>query len=101
MEGRPHHRSRQGVPRRPREKKGTLGKKIGAFTRFFNRPDPDFWNFDSFLNALLEEVFVYDALSLVFRPKWGSTFGMNGRGLLGSDLDSLRPGLRSDNPPSH
>jgi 8-oxo-dGTP pyrophosphatase MutT (NUDIX family) len=67
-----------------------LGEKIGKFTSFFRRPDPDFWNFDSFLNAFLEEIFVYDALSLVFRPKFGATFGMGGRGLLGSDLDSLR-----------
>lgn len=67
-----------------------LGGKIAEFTRFFRRPDPDFWNFDSFMNAFLEEIFVYDALSVIFRPKFGSFFGMGGRGLLGSDLDSLR-----------
>lgn len=57
--------------------------------RFFRRPDPDFWNFDTFLNAFLEEIFVYDALSVIFRPKFGEKFGMGGRGLLGSGLDSL------------
>jgi 8-oxo-dGTP pyrophosphatase MutT (NUDIX family) len=66
-----------------------LGELIGKFTKFFRRPDPDFWNFDSFLNAFLEEIFVYDALSVIFRPKFGASFGMGGRGLLGSDLDSL------------
>jgi 8-oxo-dGTP pyrophosphatase MutT (NUDIX family) len=71
-------------------KRKELGEKIGKFTRFFRRPDPDFWNFDSFLNAFLEEIFVYDALSIIFRPKFGASFGMGGRGLLGSDLDSLR-----------
>jgi len=66
-----------------------FGERKGQVKKFFKRPDPDFWNFDSFLNALLEEIFVYDALSLVFRPKFGASIGMGGRGLLGSDLDSL------------
>jgi 8-oxo-dGTP pyrophosphatase MutT (NUDIX family) len=67
-----------------------FGERKAKALKFFRRPDPDFWNFDSFLNAFLEEVFVYDALSLIFRPKFGASFGMGGRGLLGSDLDSLR-----------
>lgn len=66
-----------------------FGERKAKATKFFRRPDPDFWTFDSFLNALLEEIFVYDALALVFRPKYGASFGMGGRGLLGSDLDSL------------
>jgi 8-oxo-dGTP pyrophosphatase MutT (NUDIX family) len=66
-----------------------FGERKAQAKRFFRHPDPDFWNFDSFLNAFLEEIFVYDALSLVFRPKFGSVFGRGGRGLLGSDLDSL------------
>ena len=67
-----------------------FGERKKLFERFFRRPDPDFWNFDSFLNAMLEEIFVYDALTVIFRPKFGASFGMGGRGLLGSDLDSLR-----------
>src|SRR5215472_7283200 len=67
-----------------------FGERKMQFTRFFRRPDPDFWNFDSFLAALLEEIFVFDALSIIFRPKYGAQFGMGGRGLLGSDLDSVR-----------
>jgi len=66
-----------------------FGERKAKAKRFFRRPDPDFWNFDTFLNAFLEEIFVYDALSLIFRPKYGAQFGMGGRGLLGSDLDSL------------
>jgi 8-oxo-dGTP pyrophosphatase MutT (NUDIX family) len=66
-----------------------FGERKAKAMKFFRRPDPDFWNFDSFLSAFLEEIFVYDALALIFRPKYGASFGMGGRGLLGSDLDSL------------
>ena len=64
-----------------------FGERAAQATKFFRHPDPDFWNFSSFLDALLEEIFVYDALSLVFRPKYGKKLGL---GLLGSDLDSIR-----------
>ena len=67
-----------------------FGERAAEATKFFRNPDPDYWNFDSFLNALLEEIFVYDALSLIFRPKFGERLGMGGKGLLGSKLDSLR-----------
>ena len=67
-----------------------FGERKAKLRRFFRCPDPDFWTFDAFLNALLEEIFVYDALCLVFRPKYGASFGMGNRGVLGSDLDSLR-----------
>ncbi len=66
-----------------------FGERKAEVTKFFRHPDPDFWNFSSFLDAMLEEIFVLDALSLVFRPKYGASFGMGGRGLLGSELDSL------------
>ena len=64
-----------------------FGERAAEATKFFRHPDPDFWSFNTFLDALLEEIFVYDALSLIFRPKYGRGLG---RGLLGSDLDSLR-----------
>ena len=67
-----------------------FGERKAQAKKFFRHPDPDFWNFDTFLNAFLEEIFVYDALSLVFRPKFGAAFGMGGKGLLGSNLDSMR-----------
>lgn len=66
-----------------------FGERKALAKRFFRRPDPDFWSFDTFLNAFLEEIFVYDALSVIFRPKYGARMGMGGRGLLGSNLDSL------------
>ncbi len=64
-----------------------FGERAAAATRFFRHPDPDYFDFQSFLKAALEEIFVFDALCLVFRPKYGRGLG---RGLLGSDLDSLR-----------
>ena len=64
-----------------------FGERAAAATKFFRQPDPDYFDFQSFLKAALEEIFVFDALCLVFRPKYGKGLG---RGLLGSDLDSLR-----------
>ena len=64
-----------------------FGERQAKATKFFRHPDPDYWTFGSFLSALLEEIFVYDALALIFRPKYGKGLG---RGLLGSDLDSMR-----------
>jgi hypothetical protein len=64
----------------------SFGARRAEAIRFFKRPDPDFFNWSSFLDALSEEVFVFDALSLLIRPKWARG---NGLGLLGSDLDSL------------
>lgn len=63
-----------------------LGERIGKAKKFFRQPDPDYFSFADFLDALLEEVFVYDALAIVLRPKWGKGLG---KGLLGSDLDCL------------
>ena len=71
-----------------------FGERAAEATRFFRHPDPDFWSFGSFIDALLEEIFVYDALALIFRPKYGRGLG---RGLLGSDLDQCG-WFRSDRP---
>ena len=63
-----------------------FGERAAKATRFFKHPDPDYFTFQSWLAALLEEILTFDALSLIFRPKYGKGLG---RGLLGSDLDSL------------
>jgi 8-oxo-dGTP pyrophosphatase MutT (NUDIX family) len=63
-----------------------FGERVAKAKRFFRQPDPDYFTFSDFLSAVLEEVFVYDALAIVMRPKWGK--GM-GKGVLGSDLDCL------------
>jgi 8-oxo-dGTP pyrophosphatase MutT (NUDIX family) len=64
-----------------------FGERKAEAAKFFKHPDPDYWSFDTWLEAVLEEIFVYDALSLVFRPKYGKGLG---RGLLGSDLDHIK-----------
>lgn len=63
-----------------------FGERRAEMIRFFKRPDPDYFSWNTFIDALLEEVFVFDALSLLVRHKWAK--GM-GRGVCGSDLDSL------------
>lgn len=63
-----------------------FGERRAKAKKFFRRPDPDYYSWNTFLDAFLEEVFVFDALSLYLRPKRGK--GM-GKGVLGSDLDSL------------
>ena len=63
-----------------------FGERRAKALKFFKRPDPNYFNFSSWLYALLEQVFTYDAASLYMCPKKGR--GM-GKGLLGSDLDSL------------
>ncbi len=63
-----------------------FGERRAKAIKFFKQPDPDFFSFNSFLKAALEDVFVFDALSILMKPKRGR--GLR-RGLLGSDLDCL------------
>ena len=63
-----------------------FGERRAQAVKFFSKPDPDYDDFGGFLSALLDQVFVYDALSVVLKPKRGR--GLR-KGLLGSDLDCL------------
>lgn len=63
-----------------------FGERRAKALKFFKHPDPDYYSFGSWLDVLLEEVFVFDALTLLLRPTWGK--GM-GKGLLGSDLEAI------------
>jgi SPP1 gp7 family putative phage head morphogenesis protein len=63
-----------------------FGKRRGEALKFFRHPDPDYFSWGSWIDAVMEEILVFDALSIHLSPKWGK--GM-GKGLLGSDLDSL------------
>jgi hypothetical protein len=63
-----------------------FGERQAKAKKWFKRPDPNYFSFSSWLDALLDQSFVYDALSLYMCPVKGR--GM-GKGLLGSDLDSL------------
>lgn len=63
-----------------------FGERRAEALKFFKRPDPDYFSWSTWLGALLEEIFVYDALAILMRPKWAKG---QGKGLLGSDLDCL------------
>lgn len=63
-----------------------FGERREKAVKFFRRPDPDYFSWNSWIDAVLEEILVYDALSILIRPKWLKN---RGKGLLGSDLDSL------------
>jgi hypothetical protein len=52
--------------------------------KFFKRPDPNYHDFAGWLSAVLEDVFVIDALALYIHPS-----RVQGKGLLGSDLAAL------------
>jgi hypothetical protein len=53
--------------------------------RFFRRPDPDFWNLNSWLGTLLEDLLVLDAAAVALMKPHG-----DGGGLFGSDIAGLR-----------
>lgn len=64
-----------------------FGDRRAEAMQFFMRgPDPDYFSWDSFIDAFLEEIFVFDALSLLFRSKFDRS---SKKGLLGSNLDCL------------
>jgi len=63
-----------------------FGERQAKAKAWFRRPDPNYFTFSAWLDAMLDQVFVYDALSLYMCPVKGR--GM-GKGLLGSDLDAL------------
>jgi Phage portal protein len=63
-----------------------FGERRAKAMRFFRKPDPNYFDFRSWLAAVMEQALSIDALSLYMCPKKGT--GMR-RGLLGSDLDSL------------
>jgi SPP1 gp7 family putative phage head morphogenesis protein len=67
-------------------KMADFGKRRAKAVQFFKRPDRDYGSYALWLSALLEEVLVYDALSILIRPVRGKG---RGKGLLGSDLDSF------------
>ena len=63
-----------------------FGERRAKAMRFFKKPDPNYFDFTSWLSAMIEQVLSIDALSLYMCPKKGT--GQR-QGLLGSDLDSL------------
>jgi 8-oxo-dGTP pyrophosphatase MutT (NUDIX family) len=64
-----------------------FGKRRAEAVKFLRRPDPDYDDWQSWAADVLEEILVYDALSIVVREKRGKGLG---KGVLGSDLDCLQ-----------
>ena len=63
-----------------------FGERRAEAVKFFTRPDPNYDDFAGFLSAILEQMFVYDAMSILLKPKRGR--GLK-RGILGSELDCI------------
>lgn len=61
-----------------------FSKRRAAAVKFFRRPDPLYADFSSWFDAMLEEIFVTDSLSLYIQPALG-----RGKGLLGSQVAAL------------
>lgn len=61
-----------------------FGERREKVLKFFKRPDPDYRNFSSWIDALLEDHFVVDAMSLYVHPS-----RIKGKGVLGTDLAAL------------
>lgn len=70
-----------------REAMRDFGERRAKALKWFRRPDKNYTSFASWFYAVMEEVFVYDALSLYLCPTKGGR--KMGKGLLGSGLDSL------------
>ena len=63
-----------------------FGARRAKALRFFKRPDVNYFTMESWLHAMMDQVFTIDALSLYMQPVKGRGLG---RGLLGSDLDRM------------
>lgn len=61
-----------------------FGERRAKALKFFRKPDPNYNTFQSWMNAVLEDVFVIDAMSLFLHPS-----RKKGKGLLGSNLAAL------------
>jgi Phage portal protein/ParB-like nuclease domain len=61
-----------------------FAKRREAAVKFFRRPDPEYADFSSWFDTILEEIFVTDALSIYIQPALGKT-----KGLLGSHVGAL------------
>ena len=51
-----------------------FGERRAEAIKFFRQPDPNYFDFSSFMEAALEEVFVFDALSILSSPSGGGAW---------------------------
>lgn len=61
-----------------------FGERRAKLLKFFSKPDSNYHDFGSWMSAMLEDLFVIDALSLYLAPS-----RLPGKGVLGSDLAAL------------
>jgi hypothetical protein len=61
-----------------------FGKRKAEAVKFFSRPDPNFVDFSSWFDAVLEDMLVIDAIALYLHPS-----SLPGKGLFGSSLGAL------------
>lgn len=61
-----------------------FGERRAKALKFFKKPDPNYNTFQSWMNSVLEDVFVIDAMSLFLHPS-----RKKGKGLLGTNLAAL------------
>lgn len=66
------------------DKHSDFSERKAEAVKFFSRPDPNYSDFSTWLDAALETVFVLDALSIYLQPT-----RVKGKGLLGSSLAAL------------
>ena len=70
--------------RNNRSARKDFGERRAELLRFFRRPDPNYNDFTTWLEAVLEDILVVDALSIYLHPA-----RLPGKGILGSDLAAL------------
>jgi SPP1 gp7 family putative phage head morphogenesis protein len=63
-----------------------FGKRRAKALKFFNRPDRNYFSYATWISAMIEEILVFDALSILMIPTWGKGAG---QGVLGSDLENF------------
>jgi len=67
-----------------RESYRDFNERKAQLVSFFRRPDPNYYEYQSFMRALLEDIFVIDAATLYIHPS-----RRKGKGLMGSDIAGL------------
>lgn len=70
--------------RMDRKAREDFGERRAELLRFFRKPDPNYNDFTTWLEAVLEDVLVIDALSIYLHPS-----RLPGKGVLGTNLAAL------------
>jgi 8-oxo-dGTP pyrophosphatase MutT (NUDIX family) len=82
-----------------------FSKRREEAVKFFRRPDPNYSDFSSWFDTILEEIFVTDALAVYVQPSMGKKKGLLGSNVAALDLIDgalIRPlvDIRGGRPPA-